>query len=176
LDAVEGVVSTTAGYTGGSVENPTYEQVSAGGTGHAEAVEVTYDPARVSYEQLLEVFWHNVDPTRADGQFCDRGRQYRSAIFWHDEEQRRLAEAAKRRLEETKPFAGAVVTGIEPAGRFWPAEEHHQDTRARTPSATGSTVPAAGATAASASCGASTPATERPGQSGTKTSATPFMQ
>ncbi len=87
----------------------------------------------MSYEQLLEVFWHNVDPTRADGQFCDRGRQYRSAIFWHDEEQRRLAEAAKRRLEETKPFAGAVVTGIEPAGRFWPAEERHQDYARKNP-------------------------------------------
>jgi peptide-methionine (S)-S-oxide reductase len=126
FDSLEGVVAVTAGYTGGRKKNPTYEEVSAGGTGHAEAVEIVYDPARIGYERLLEIFWHNIDPTTPDRQFCDVGHQYRSAIFYHGEEQRRLAEASKRALEKTKPFAGAIVTEIAAAGEFYPAEEYHQ--------------------------------------------------
>jgi len=100
FDSVPGVVSTTAGYTGGATKNPSYDEVSSGRTGHAESVEIRYDPAKVSYRQLLDVFWHNVDPTDAGGQFCDRGDQYRSAIFYHDEEQHRLAEQSKQELEQ----------------------------------------------------------------------------
>jgi peptide-methionine (S)-S-oxide reductase len=100
--------------------------VSKGGTGHAESVQITYDPKRVSYQQLLNVFWHNVDPTSADGQFCDWGDQYRSEIFYHTPEQKRLAEQSKAELEKTKPFKGAIVTRITAAGKFWPAEEYHQ--------------------------------------------------
>ncbi len=131
FDKLDGVISTTSGYTGGRTENPTYEQVSAGRTGHAEAVEVVYDPRKVTYAQLLEVFWRNIDPLTADAQFCDVGSQYRSAIFTHDETQRRLAEesraAVARRLQ--KP----VVTEIAPASRFWPAEEYHQDFYKKSP-------------------------------------------
>jgi peptide-methionine (S)-S-oxide reductase len=127
FDKVEGVVSTTSGYTGGQKENPTYEEVSAGGTGHVEAVEVAYDPAKISYERLLDVFWHNVDPLAADGQFCDHGSQYRSAIFARDEEQRRLAEESKRKLEESGRYQQPIVTAIRPAQAFYPAEAYHQD-------------------------------------------------
>ncbi|WP_375770894.1 peptide-methionine (S)-S-oxide reductase MsrA [Archangium gephyra] len=127
FDKVEGVVSTTSGYTGGQKENPTYAEVSSGGTGHVEAVEVVYDPAKVSYERLLDVFWHNVDPLTADGQFCDKGSQYRSAIFVHDEAQRRLAEASKRALEASGRFTQPLVTEILPAQAFYPAEAYHQD-------------------------------------------------
>ena len=104
-----------------------------GGTGHAEAVQVVYDPAKVSYEKLLDVFWHNIDPTVKDRQFCDIGSQYRSAIFVHDDEQRRLAEASKATLERTKPFKGAIVTPIVDAGAFYPAEEYHQDYYQKNP-------------------------------------------
>jgi len=124
FDHLDGVVSTTAGYTGGQKKNPTYEEVSAGGTGHAESVEVLYDPARVSYARLLEVFWHNIDPLTANRQFCDAGNQYRSAIFYHDETQRRLAEESKSTLEKARGWK--IVTGIVPAGEFYPAEEYHQ--------------------------------------------------
>lgn len=124
FDALPGVVSTTVGYTGGSKKNPTYEEVSAGGTGHAESIEVLFDPRRVSYRQLLAVFWHNIDPLTADGQFCDYGHQYRTAIFYHNESQRREAEAAKRALEKARGWK--IVTAIEPAGPFYPAEEYHQ--------------------------------------------------
>jgi peptide-methionine (S)-S-oxide reductase len=127
FDELDGVIDTTSGYTGGHVKNPSYEQVSAGGTGHAEAVQVTYDPARVSYQALLDVYWHNVDPTDAGGQFCDRGSQYRTAIFYHDEEQRRLAEASKAKLEQSGQLGAPIVTEIVPAGPFYPAEEYHQD-------------------------------------------------
>ncbi len=126
FDEVEGVVSTTSGYTGGHVPNPTYDQVSAGETGHAEALRVVYDPERVSYAELLHVFWRNVDPTTRDRQFCDIGDQYRSAIFHHDEEQKELAEESVAALEEAKPFEGEIVTEIVPAGAFYPAEEYHQ--------------------------------------------------
>jgi peptide-methionine (S)-S-oxide reductase len=126
FDKIDGVLSTIVGYTGGTMQNPTYKDVSKGGTGHAESVQITYDPKRVSYQQLLNVFWHNVDPTSADGQFCDWGDQYRSEIFYHTPEQKRLAEQSKAELEKTKPFKGAIVTRITAAGKFWPAEEYHQ--------------------------------------------------
>jgi len=126
FDSLPGVVSVTVGYTGGTVKNPTYEQVSAGGTGHAESVQIVYDPARIGYDKLLEVFWHNVDPTVKDRQFCDVGAQYRTAIFYHGEEQRKLAEASKEKLMRDKPFPGPVVTEITAAGPFYPAEEYHQ--------------------------------------------------
>jgi len=133
FDKLDGVVSTISGYTGGTVQQPTYEQVSAGRTGHAESVQVTYDPSKVSYEKLLDVFWHNIDPTVKDRQFCDTGSQYRSAIFVHDAEQRRLAEASKAALERSKPFKGAIVTEIVNAGAFYPAEEYHQDYYLKNP-------------------------------------------
>jgi peptide-methionine (S)-S-oxide reductase len=133
FDRLEGVVSTTSGYTGGHLRNPTYEQVSAGGTGHAEALRVVYDPARVSYERLLEVFWHNIDPLDAGGQFCDRGSQYRAAVFYRDDQQRRLAEASKAALTASHRFAQPIVTEIVPAGEFYPAEDYHQDYYKRNP-------------------------------------------
>ena len=126
FDQLPGVVSVTSGYTGGQTRNPTYEQVSAGGTGHAESVQVVYDPKRIGYAQLLERYWHNVDPTARDRQFCDVGHQYRSAIFYHDEEQRRLALKSRQALEQKKPFAEPIVTEIVAAGAFYPAEEYHQ--------------------------------------------------
>ncbi|MGH8659457.1 MAG: peptide-methionine (S)-S-oxide reductase MsrA [Gammaproteobacteria bacterium] len=127
FDALDGVISTTSGYTGGSKHHPNYEDVSSGTTGHAEAVQLVYDPNKVSYEKLLDVFWHNVDPTRNDGQFCDKGLQYRPAIFYHNEQQRRLAEESKKKIEATKAFSEPVVTEIVPAGAFYPAEAYHQD-------------------------------------------------
>jgi peptide-methionine (S)-S-oxide reductase len=133
FDGLDGVISTTSGYTGGNTENPTYKEVSRGGTGHAEAVQVRYDPQRITYTQLLDVFWRNIDPTTADGQFCDWGNQYRSEIFYHTPEQKRLAEQSRRELEERKPFREPVVTGISAAGVFYPAEEYHQDYYRKNP-------------------------------------------
>jgi methionine-S-sulfoxide reductase len=124
LDGVQAVVS---GYIGGQKDNPSYAEVSAGMTGHAEAVEITYDPAKISYEQLLEVFWRNVDPTDAQGQFVDRGNQYRSGIFYLDDEQKRLAEASRDRLAQSGRFDRPIVTEIVAAGQFFPAEDYHQD-------------------------------------------------
>lgn len=126
FDEIPGVISVTSGYTGGQKKNPTYEEVSAGGTGHAESVQVVYDPARVGYEKLLSVFWHNIDPTAKDRQFCDSGHQYRSAIFYHNEEQRRLALQSKALLEKNKTFKEPVVTEIVQASEFYPAEDYHQ--------------------------------------------------
>lgn len=126
FDKLPGVVSVTAGYTGGHKKNPTYEEVSAGGTGHAEAVQVVYDPSRISYSALLAVFWRNVDPTVTDRQFCDMGHQYRAAIFYRGEEQRKAALQSKTALESRRPFRGEVVTEITPAAEFYPAEEYHQ--------------------------------------------------
>jgi peptide-methionine (S)-S-oxide reductase len=126
FDKLEGVKSVVSGYTGGHKTNPTYEEVSNGATGHAESIEITYDPAVISYAKLLDVFWHNVDPTVKDRQFCDSGSQYRSAIFYHDEEQKRLAEASKKTLEQSKRFPGPIYTEIVPATTFYPAEEYHQ--------------------------------------------------
>jgi len=133
FDALAGVLSTTSGYTGGHVDRPSYEQVSEGGTGHRESVRIEYDPARVSYPQLLDVFWHNVDPLDGGGQFCDRGSQYASAIFVADTEQRRLAEASKLALEQSKRFSRPIATEILPAGAFYPAEDYHQDYARRNP-------------------------------------------
>ena len=131
FDKLDGVFSTTSGYTGGQKKNPTYEEVSAGGTGHAESVEVVYDPKKVSYEKLLEVFWHNVDPLVKDRQFCDHGHQYRTAIFYHDETQKRLAEASKKAKE--KELGKTILTEIVPASQFYPAEEYHQDYYRKNP-------------------------------------------
>ncbi|HET6341630.1 MAG TPA: peptide-methionine (S)-S-oxide reductase MsrA [Gemmatimonadota bacterium] len=127
FDAVPGVVSTTSGYTGGQTRDPSYEEVSSGGTGHAEAVRVVYDAEVTTYAKLLDTFWRNIDPTDGGGQFCDRGDSYRSAIFTHGEEQGRLAEASKRALEESGRFDKPIATEIVPAGRFYEAESYHQD-------------------------------------------------
>ena len=131
FDALDGVVSTTSGYTGGHTANPTYEQVSAGKTGHTEAVEIVYDPRKVTYARLLEVFWRNIDPLTANAQFCDAGSQYRAGIFVHDATQRKLAEASKEAVAQRlqKP----IVTEITAASQFWPAEEYHQDYYKKNP-------------------------------------------
>lgn len=133
FEKMDGVLSVIPGYIGGDVKNPTYQQVSAGGTGHAEAVKIVYNPQKVSYEELLEVFWMNIDPTDDEGQFVDRGSQYRSAIFYLDEEQKRLAEASKERLEKSGRFDQPVVTEIVPASTFYQAEEYHQDYYKKNP-------------------------------------------
>jgi peptide-methionine (S)-S-oxide reductase len=132
-DKLDGVIATVSGYTGGSKVDPTYQEVSTGGTGHTEAVRITYDPAKVNYERLLEVFWQNVDPLDAGGQFCDRGDQYRTGIFVHDEEQRRLAEASKRALDDSGRFDQPIVTEVVTAGAFYPAEDYHQDYYEKNP-------------------------------------------
>jgi peptide-methionine (S)-S-oxide reductase len=126
FDKLPGVVSVTSGYTGGSVLNPTYKQVSAGGTGHTEAVQVVYDPSRIGYDKLLDVYWVNTDPTVNDRQFCDVGAQYRPGIFYHSEKQRLLALKSKEALGKTKTFKEPIVTEITQAGEFYPAEEYHQ--------------------------------------------------
>ncbi len=133
FDKVEGVISTTSGYIGGRTANPTYESVTAGGTGHAEAVQVVYDPSKVSYAKLLEYFWRTIDPTVKDRQFCDVGSSYRSAIFVHDDQQRALAEASKKALSTSKPFREPIVTEIVKATTFYPAEEYHQDYYLKNP-------------------------------------------
>lgn len=126
-EKLDGVISAVSGYTGGYVKNPTYKQVSAGSTGHFEAVEITYDPSKISYEELLDVFWKQINPTDAGGQFVDRGDQYRTAIFYHSEEQKKMAELSKNTLENMKIFYDPIVTEILPAAEFYPAEEYHQD-------------------------------------------------
>jgi peptide-methionine (S)-S-oxide reductase len=126
FDKLPGVVSVTSGYTGGSVLSPTYKQVSAGGTGHTEAVQVVYDPSRIGYDKLLDVYWVNTDPTVNDRQFCDVGAQYRPGIFYHSEKQRLLALKSKEALGKTKTFKEPIVTEITQAGEFYPAEEYHQ--------------------------------------------------
>jgi len=126
FDALPGVLSVTAGYTGGQKKHPTYKEVSAGGTGHAEAVQIVYDPSRTAYAKLLDVYWRNIDPTAKDRQFCDVGNQYRAAIFYHTEEQQKESLQSKAALEKSKPFKEPVVTEIVPAGEFYPAEEYHQ--------------------------------------------------
>lgn len=127
FDKVDGVERTTSGYTGGDVPDPSYYEVGGGDTGHAEAVRVVYDPQQVGYRELLDVFWHNIDPTQRDRQFCDRGPEYRSAIFYHGQEQRRLAEETKSRIEASGALPGPVVTEIAAAGPFYAAEERHQN-------------------------------------------------
>jgi peptide-methionine (S)-S-oxide reductase len=126
FDKLPGVVSVTPGYAGGQTRNPTYEEVSAGGTGHAEVVQIVFDPSKTSYTKLLDVFWRNIDPTAKDRQFCDSGSQYRSAIFYQGDEQKRTALQSKAALEKNKPFKGNIVTEITPAGEFYAAEEYHQ--------------------------------------------------
>ena len=133
FDKVPGVLSTTSGYMGGKKKNPTYNEVSTGGTGHTEVVQVEYDPAKVSYEKLLETFWLNHDPTARDRQFCDAGSQYRPEIFYYTDEQKRLAEASKAKWEKEKPFRQPIVTPITQAGEFWPAEDYHQDYYKKNP-------------------------------------------
>jgi peptide-methionine (S)-S-oxide reductase len=130
-DDLDGVISTISGYTGGTKKNPTYEEVSAGTTGHAEAVQITYDPTKISYEKLLDVFWRNIDPFTANAQFCDSGSQYRSAIFYHDEAQKNLAEASKRLLQSR--FKQPIVTEVVRATEFYPAEDYHQDYYKKNP-------------------------------------------
>jgi peptide methionine sulfoxide reductase msrA/msrB len=133
FEKVDGVIEAISGYTGGRIENPTYKQVSGGGTGHVEVVKVVYDPSKVSYEQLLEVFWRHVDPTDAGGQFVDRGDQYRSAIFYATEEERQMAEASKKALAASGRFDRPVVTDILPLGTFYDAEDYHQDYYKKNP-------------------------------------------
>lgn len=131
MEKVPGVISATSGYAGGHVKNPSYEDVSAGGTGHRESVEVVYDPKRVTYAQLLDAFWHSIDPFDDAGQFCDKGSQYRSAIFVHDAAQRKAAEESKQALE--KRFGRRIATDILPAGPFFAAEDYHQDYAKKNP-------------------------------------------
>ncbi len=133
FDELEGVISTTSGYTGGEMKDPAYEDVSSGSTGHTEAVEILYDPVKVSYEKLLDVFWHNIDPTDPAGQFVDRGRQYRSGIFYHNEKQKSEAEKSRDSLGKSGKFTNPVITEIVPAGIFYHAEEYHQDYYIKNP-------------------------------------------
>lgn len=133
FDKVPGVVRTLSGYSNGHKKNPSYRQVSAGGTGHAEVVQIIYDANKVSYQQLLDVFWRSIDPTVEDSQFCDHGDQYRSGIFYLNEQQRKLAMESKAALEKTKPFKENIVTEITKAGKFYPAEDYHQDYYIKNP-------------------------------------------
>jgi len=133
FDELPGVISTASGYTGGRTENPTYEQVSSGGTGHTEAIEVVYDPSKITYARLLDVFWKNIDPITPNRQFCDVGTQYRSAIYYHNEEQKRLAEASKKVLENSGRFKQPIVTEIAAVSPFYRAEEYHQDYYKKNP-------------------------------------------
>ena len=130
-DELDGVISTISGYIGGTKKNPSYEEVVTGTTGHTEAVQVTYDPAKITYEKLLEIFWRNIDPLTANAQFCDHGSQYRSGIFYHDEAQKKLAEASKKRVQSR--FKQPVVTEIVRATVFYPAEDYHQDYYKKNP-------------------------------------------
>ncbi len=133
FDVLPGVKSTISGYMGGTVKNPTYEQVSAGTTGHTEVVQITFDPKLVSYEKLLEVFWRNIDPTVKNKQFCDSGSQYRSGIFFHSDAQKQTAAASLAQLEKTKPFKASIVTEVTAASEFTAAEDYHQDYYKKNP-------------------------------------------
>lgn len=133
FDKLDGVLSTTSGYTGGTTADPTYKEVSSGETGHAEAVRIVYDPRRIGYDELLHVYWRNIDPTTADAQFCDHGSQYRAEIFYHNEKQKRLAEKSRSELAENGPFEEAIVTRITEAGPFYEAEEYHQNYYKKNP-------------------------------------------
>jgi len=126
FDNSEGVISTAVGYTGGKQADPTYEEISSGTTGHAEAIQIVYDPKKIGYSKLLDIYWHNIDPTTKNGQFADRGTQYRTAIFYHNEEQRKLALASKKYWEDSGRFTEPIVTEIVPASPFYPAEDYHQ--------------------------------------------------
>jgi methionine-S-sulfoxide reductase len=133
FDKLDGVISTTSGYTGGQEKDPTYKEVSAGRTGHAEAVEIIYDPGKVSYRKLLEVFWMQINPTTPDRQFVDVGSQYRPGIFYHNDDQKRQAEESRKEMAESGRFDGPIVTEITRAGDFWPAEDYHQDYYTKNP-------------------------------------------
>jgi peptide-methionine (S)-S-oxide reductase len=133
FDGVAGVVSVTAGYAGGTQPDPTYHQVSDGSTGHAESVQVIYDPARISYQRLLDIYWHHIDPLTLNAAFCDHGPQYRSVIFYRNAEQQRLAEESKRALDRSHRFPTPIVTAIQPATAFYPAEEYHQQFYKKNP-------------------------------------------
>jgi peptide-methionine (S)-S-oxide reductase len=133
FEKVEGVLFVTSGFMGGTVANPSYEEVSAGRTGHAESVEVVYDPTKVSYQKLLDAFWHNIDPITPNAQFCDHGNEYRTAIFVQTDEEKRLSEASKLAIEQSKRFKSPIVTQIVMASQFYPAEEYHQDFYKKNP-------------------------------------------
>lgn len=133
FDKVPGVISTTSGYTGGTTPNPTYEQVGSGTTGHAESVEIKFDPSKVSYKQLVEHFWRTIDPTTKDREFCDVGTPYRTAIFAQNAEQLKIAEASKAALEKSKPFSAPIVTEVVKGGSFYPAEDYHQNYYKKNP-------------------------------------------
>lgn len=133
FESLPGVLSVTSGYMGGHTRNPSYREVSAGGTGHAEAVEIIYDPAIISYKRLLDIFWHNIDPVAYNSQFCDSGSQYRSAIFYHSSTQERTAKESKKNLENSQFIRGSIATEITAASRFYPAEEYHQDYYKKNP-------------------------------------------
>lgn len=133
FEKVDGVLSVISGYMGGTVANPTYEQVSAGHTGHAESIEVTYDPTKVTYQKLLDAFWRNIDPVAPNAQFCDHGNQYRSAVFYTTDEEKRLAEESTRALEQSKRLPAPIVTQVVQASTFYPAEDHHQDYYKKNP-------------------------------------------
>jgi peptide-methionine (S)-S-oxide reductase len=133
FDSLDGVISVTSGYTGGTKRNPTYEEVSAGRTGHAESVQIVFDPVKISYSRLLDIFWHNIDPFAKDKQFCDVGNQYRSAIFYHNAGQKKLAEASREALVQSMPAKGPIYTEITAVSEFYPAEEHHQQYHKKNP-------------------------------------------
>jgi methionine-S-sulfoxide reductase len=133
FDQLEGVISTAVGYAGGHTEDPSYEEVCSGTTGHAESIEILYDPSQITYEELLEVFWRNIDPTARNRQFADVGTEYRTAIFYHDQEQKQLAESSKAKLEQSGKFAAPIVTEIVPASTFYNAEDYHQEYYQKNP-------------------------------------------
>lgn len=133
FDKLEGVISTTSGYTAGHKKNPTYKEVSAGGTGHAEAIQIVYDPDKISYPELLDVYWKNIDPTAVNRQFCDSGSQYRSGIYFLNEKQETEAKRSLQDLQKSKPFEEEIATEILPASTFYPAEEYHQDYYLKNP-------------------------------------------
>ncbi|MEO8460808.1 MAG: peptide-methionine (S)-S-oxide reductase MsrA [Dokdonella sp.] len=133
FDQLSGVISVTSGYTGGNTVDPTYEQVSSGSTGHAESVQIIYDPSKIGYAKILDVFWHNIDPLAVDAQFCDHGDQYRSAIFTSDAEQQKVAEESKAKLQASGRFDKPIATQIVPASAFYPAEDYHQDYYKKNP-------------------------------------------
>lgn len=133
FEAIDGIIEATSGYTGGHLKNPSYGSVSAGGTGHTEAIEVQYDPNKITYAQLLEVFWRNIDPVDAHGQFCDKGTQYRSGIFYKNEQQRLAAEESKAQIDKSKTLPEPIVTEITKASEFYPAEDYHQDYYKKNP-------------------------------------------
>jgi peptide-methionine (S)-S-oxide reductase len=133
FEKLPGVVDVVSGYSGGKLKDPTYEQVSSGATGHLEVVEVSYDPKQIDYSRLLDYYWRHIDPTRDDGQFCDQGAQYRPAIFYQGEEQKRLVEASHAKIEQTKPFTDEIRVELSQAGPFYPAEAYHQDYYKKNP-------------------------------------------